>query len=243
MATGNTTSVIIPCYNEENRLPKFLDELGGYLNSTKNDIEIVFVDDGSTDKTQQVIEGFNYKRKKLVAMPENQGKGAAIKAGIGEVTGDSFLFIDADGSIPAPEIDRMIERLGKYDVVVSSRIHDDSSISEPQPFSRFLVGKIFNTIANLFFRISVHDTLCGFKGFKSDVGKKLFSKMSSKRWAFDVELYYLVRKNGFSMDTLPIEWRHRPASKIKWYTPLGIFFELAQIRLHYFLTSPILSRT
>ncbi|MFH1786601.1 MAG: glycosyltransferase [archaeon] len=168
-------------------------------------------------------------------MGRTRGRGAAVKTGVGIASGKKIMFIDADGSIKPPEIDRMSKELDKSDVVVSSKIHEKSTVPKRQPASRIFVGRIFNFLANSMFRIEMYDSLCGFKGFRRDAGKRIFGSLRSKRWVFDVEVLYLAKKFGYKVSVLPITWRHVGGSKIKAHTVIGIFLELLSLRISYTL--------
>ncbi|MAG52818.1 MAG: hypothetical protein CMH62_02550 [Nanoarchaeota archaeon] len=220
------TSVIVPLFNEETRSPPFLNDL---LKIAKKEWEIILVDDGSKDKTLDVIKKYNFPNKKIITYSINKGKGYAVKKGVEAATGNYILFIDADGSIHPSQIENMILQLKKHDTVVGNRNHDESH--KETTFFRSSIGKIFNLYARVLFNIPVNDNLCGFKGFKKEIAKSLFNNMLSERWVFDVELFYQIKKNKYSLYFLPIEWEHRDESKINSFEILKILYELLELRM------------
>ncbi len=222
-------SIVVPAYNEEDRIEPFLDDL---FESCKDlNREIIFVNDGSTDNTLKIIKDVSKGKKKteIISYKKNKGKGAAVRKGVLASNGDKIVFIDADGSIHPRQIKKMGELLDNYEVVVGSRAHKKSDVT--QPGLRKLTGICFNTYANILFNIRVDDTLCGFKGFKADVGKNLFGKLKSSGWTFDVELFYLIRKKGYSMYEMPIKWVHKEKSKMNILDPVKMAYELLSLRL------------
>ncbi len=224
-------SVIVPMYNEEERIGPFLTELLEFSEKNLKNYEIILVNDGSTDKTLHIVEGLirNHKNVRIVSYQKNMGKGFAVKTGVDAAKYDPLLFIDADGSIAPNEIPNMLEKLKEYDIVVGSRAIKGSDVK--YTFIRNTTGIIFNRIVNLLFPVGVYDTLCGFKGFKREVAKKLFNGLKSDRWVFDVELFYKARKNRFSLYQMPLVWRYKPGSKIGFLTPFKMFFDLVVLRL------------
>ncbi len=219
-------SIIIPAYNEESRIKPFLKEL---KQSIKPDWEIIFVDDGSVDKTAGILKKFSIANKKVISYKKNMGKGFAVKTGVAAASGDSIIFIDADGSIHPSQIGRMIDYLKKYDAVVGTRASKESKVK--QSFFRKMTGICFNKYVGMLYGLKIRDNLCGFKGFKKDVAKKIFNGLQSYRWVFDVELFYKIRKSGLSLFEMAIRWEYRPDSRIKPTDPLKMAFELLYLRL------------
>ncbi|MFC1454941.1 dolichyl-phosphate beta-glucosyltransferase [Candidatus Undinarchaeota archaeon] len=229
-------SLIVPCYNEEERIRPFLEKLSASLKKHKGEIELILVDDGSTDKTNDILKEFRYKNKVLCKHEINKGKGAAVKTGVQASSGRKIIFIDADGSIDPSEIKRMSKALDTRDIVISSKLHEKSKMPIKQPPNRIFFGKIFNLLANIMFRIEMYDSLCGFKGFRRDAGRRIFKGIRSKRWVFDVEVLYLAKKLNYSVSILPITWKHVDGSKIKFLTVFNILFELISLRASYLIS-------
>jgi len=219
-------SVIIPLYNEAKRAPSFLDQLLLYNNKKW---EFIFVDDGSRDATLKLIKSCSFFNRVIITYEKNRGKGYAVKKGIEKAKGNFIIFIDADGSIHPSQIKKMLVYLKKYEFVSGSRALQESQIV--LPFFRLFVGKVFNNYVKLLYNIPIDDNLCGFKGFKKEAAKKLFSNLISERWIFDVELFYKLKKGKYSMFIMPIKWSHRGNSKMKLLDMLKISMELIFLRI------------
>ena len=202
-------SIIVPFYNEELRMKLFLNTL---LNYNNPNWEFIFVDDGSKDQTLNTLKKYHFINKKIISYKINKGKGYAVKAGVNIAKGRYIIFIDADGSIHPSQIKNMLRYLKKYDVVVGTRTSKESEVEVP--FFRKCTGVTFNKYANLLFNINIDDTLCGFKGFKKEVAKNLFKNLIDNRWIFDVELFYKIRKNNYSLYIMPIRWAYSNKSKM-----------------------------
>jgi glycosyltransferase involved in cell wall biosynthesis len=230
-------SILVPAYNEETRIPKFLKELLKFAENNLESYEIIVINDGSLDKTKETVLKLitNYDRARLISYDDNMGKGYAVLQGILNAKGKFILFIDADGSIKPPEILKMYKIFQKFhfDIIVGSRILKSSNITESQPYSRRISSKIFNLYSNLLFRININDLLCGFKGFSREVAHKIFIDLKAYRWEFDVEILYRARKKGFKVFELPIEWKHEEGSKMTLLDPIFIFLNLFKLRLSY----------
>ncbi len=227
-----STSVVIPAYNEEKRIEKFLNELL-YFKEKNNFIkEVIVVNDGSTDSTYKILK--KYKNKiRVLNHNVNKGKGAAVKTGVLAATGSNIIFMDADGSTSPSQIPKLLKALKKSQIAIGSRIDRNSKIIRKQPLIRIILGKIFNLSANVLFpSLRIFDTLCGFKGMRSREGKKIFSKLIMERWIFDVEMLMWARKMGYKIAIVPIEWKHEGNTKMN----LGInnikmFLELLKLRV------------
>jgi dolichyl-phosphate beta-glucosyltransferase len=225
-------SIIVPMYNEEDRIQFFLPNLLSFSRTNFKNYEIILVNDGSKDNTLEVINRLTKHDKsvRIISYVKNKGKGAAVRLGVLAAKKEYVLFIDADGSIMPKEIPNMMEKLEEYDVVVGDRMSKNSLVIADR--YRKIVGSFFNTIVAFLFGTKLKDNLCGFKGFKRNVGVALFTNLISKRWTFDVEIFYRSRKGGFSLYYLPINWEHKDNSKIdSVFGPMKIFLELFILRL------------
>lgn len=227
-------SIIVPAYNEEKRSAHFLSSLIDYVKKHIPHSELLIVDDGSKDRTKEVISELIRKRHaqslaRVIGYPNNQGKGNAVAFGVKHAKGDKILFIDADGSIPPAEIPRMLEKLDEYDVVAGDRL--SARAKTKTTALRKLTSFGFNFIVSLLFQFSYRDNLCGFKGFRKNVAKNIFLHLYDKRWVFDVELFYKIKKRGYSLYFLPIEWHHVGDSRVRiWIDPLLWFIRLIKLR-------------
>ncbi len=210
-------SVVIPAYNEEHRIGKSLCLITEYLDKKNFNWEIIVVNDGSKDKTKNVVEKFIEKHNNifLIENTENGGKGDSVKKGVLNTRGKVILFSDADLSTPIKELDKLSIYLEcGYDVVIGSRGLKNSKIVIPQFWIRQTMGKIFNLIVRLLLLPGVKDTQCGFKLFEKSVAKIIFSKLRIRGFAFDVEILYKAKKLKYKIKEVPIEWRNSPESKV-----------------------------
>ncbi|MEN6295607.1 MAG: dolichyl-phosphate beta-glucosyltransferase [Chloroherpetonaceae bacterium] len=224
-------SIVIPAYNEEERLPTTLRTIIDYFENLSKEYEIIVVDDGSQDNTAEIAQHFN-PRVNVIKLPKNSGKGAAVREGISHAQGDFILFSDADLSTPITEFHKLQESLenGSH-IAIGSRAIDSSLIKVHQPFYREFMGKTFNKIVRALVLRGIQDTQCGFKMFKNSVAKQIFSLAKIDGFGFDVEILYLAHKMNFKIDEIPVEWRNDTKSKISpVYDSLKMFFEILKIR-------------
>lgn len=226
-------SIVVPAYNEEKRIEPFLTSLTEFCSKNLSDYEIILVNDGSTDKTLELIKKLlgNNPNHRVVSYDKNKGKGGAIREGVLSARGDNTLFIDADGSISPEEIPAMVEKLKTYKFVTGSRIQETSVITVKQPKVRVFVGRIFNKYVNLLFGLKIYDLLCGFKGFRTDLGKEIFKDLKNTKWIFDVEIMYKAKKNKAEIYQLPIKWKHTKGTKLKFTDPLKMGYQILKLRM------------
>ncbi len=227
-------SIIVPAYNEEERLKESLPKILTYLDSQNYSYEVVVVDDGSVDRTSQVAAEIGGKHPVRVLRNEpNRGKGFSIKRGMMEARGDYRLFSDADLSTP-------IEELGKFwpmaadgnDVVIGSRALPGSILEVRQAFYRELMGRAFNLIVQTLLVAGIRDTQCGFKMFSARAAEKIFPLQTLSGFSFDVELLVLARKHGFKIAEVPVRWINSPASKVSaWRDSTRMFADLIRLKL------------
>ena len=221
-------SIVVPCYNEENRIKPFLTSLIQFSKDNLKSYEIIVVNDGSKDKTLDVLKEFS-KNIGIISYDTNKGKGGAVREGVLSSIGEKVLFIDADGSIQPDEMPKMLEKLDSYDVVVGDRASKDSDVNAIA--LRNITGKLFNFYVNVLFGYKTWDNLCGFKGFKKEIAKDLFTDLIAYGWIFDVELFYKIHKKNYTLYKLPIKWVHKGDSKIKLLDPFKMFFQLIKLRM------------
>ncbi len=210
-------SLIIPAYNEEKRLLPTLERVCAYLSTKDFPYEIVVVDDGSTDNTLQITKSIanNNNHINVLSNERNSGKGYSVRRGMLSARGEYVFFTDADLSTPIEEIEKCLPYLvNGYDVVIGSRSMPGADIIVHQPWYREKMGKIFNFMVNVVLLRGIVDTQCGFKGFKRDVAKKVFSRCRIDGFSFDVEALYLSRKFDYKIKELPIRWENSTLSKV-----------------------------
>lgn len=212
-------SVIVPVYNEATRLGVKLGEMLAYLNRLDRSFELLVVDDGSTDRTAEVVtEAFaGESRARLIAYQPNRGKGYAVRAGILESRGERVLFMDADLSTPLDELPRALELLAEgADVVIGSRALPDSHIAVRPPLYRRLATAIFDLVKHLLVGLwDIADTQCGFKAYRGEVARRLYKQAQINRFMFDVEILYMARKAGLKIVELPVRWADVAGSKVR----------------------------
>ena len=224
-------SIIVPAYNEERRIAPFLEGLLKFSQENLESYEIVVVNDGSTDGTDEVVKRIIAGREdaRLVGYSPNRGKGGAVRFGVLASKGERIIFIDGDGSIQPGRIPAMLAGLKEYDVVVGDRSLRESRTKIPA--YRRMTGRAFNFIVDLLFRTGIKDNLCGFKGVRAGVARDLFGGLISRGWVFDVELFYKIRERGYRLHRIPVEWEHRGDSKMTFLAPFKILLELLILRV------------
>jgi dolichyl-phosphate beta-glucosyltransferase len=224
-------SLIIPAYNEGERIEASLHKALGYFQGQPYGYEILIVDDGSRDNTAEIVERYAGENIRLLRQPGNRGKGAAVRRGMLEGTGDYRIFSDADFSTPVEETGRMLEFLEEYDIVIGSRGIDASYIKEHQPWYRESMGKMFNLLVQAIAVPGIHDTQCGFKGFRARAAEQVFSRAKIDGFSFDVEALFIARRLGLSIKEIPVEWHNDARSTLNPISDsLKMIRELLKIR-------------
>jgi dolichyl-phosphate beta-glucosyltransferase len=235
-------SLIIPAYNEADRIGPSLEKAFRYLAEQNYDAEILVVDDGSSDKTVAQVEEV-FKRKpagidnvttRVIPLGTNMGKGAAVRRGMLEAKGKIRIFTDADFSTPVKEVEKIIPLIdsGEYDVVIGSRaVEGRALVKKHQPWYREMMGRFYNILVQTFVFRGIKDTQCGFKGFSDHAAQILFSKQQVNGFSFDVELLYLARRYGYRIREIAIEWYNDERSTVGALSDSArMFWELLRIR-------------
>jgi len=209
-------SIIIPSFNEEQRLPDTLRKIAAYVRERRPDTEVIVVDDGSTDKTAAVARSYQARIPLLRVLSNgtNRGKGFSVRHGSLEARGNIVLFTDADLSSPIEEGEKLLARLATHDVAIGSRAVDRSLIEAHQSAFRESAGIVFNRIVRIILRLPFVDTQCGFKAFRRERCRIIFEQQTIERFGFDPELLYLARHHGLSTIEVPVRWAHSPATKV-----------------------------
>ena len=213
-------SIIIPAYNEEQRLPRTLARIREYFGESHiapEDLEIIVVDDGSTDKTLQIARALTDEIPQLrcISNPGNRGKGYSVKHGMLEARGEVGLFTDADLSSPIEECQKLFEAIeAGNDIAVGSRALDRSLIATHQSRFREVAGMIFNGFVRLFTGLPIYDTQCGFKAFDLSVSRKIFQEQRVDDFGFDPEILFLAKKYGLRIAEVPVRWAHDEGTKV-----------------------------
>lgn len=227
-------SIIIPLYNEEKRISKTISFLENYLKNQKFEIQVIFVDDGSTDKTITKLKSLESTFKyELVSYQPNRGKGAALRRGAQEAAGDYVLFLDADMSTPISEFDKFKEFLDPKTVLIGTRKGKGAKVLRHQPFIREKMGEFYTLLARLLFVRELTDFTCGFKCFPKEVSNKVFGRSLLNRWSFDSEILFLTKKFGYRIKEIPVSWTDDPGTKVKLgRDAISSFLELLAINLY-----------
>jgi dolichyl-phosphate beta-glucosyltransferase len=227
-------SVVIPAYNEEERLGSTLERTVDYLSRRGSSYEVLVVDDGSRDRTVEVAEGFAERGVRVIRHERNRGKGAAVRTGLLASRGGEVLLSDADASTPIEEIEKLERRLPQAPVVLGSRAVAGADIRVHQPFYRELMGKTFNRIIWLLGVRGVGDTQCGFKLLAGDAARELGSRLTIDGFAYDVELVWLARRLGYPVAEVGVIWINSPDSRVDPIrSSLSMFRDVIRMRLRH----------
>lgn len=215
-AAAPELSIVIPCFNEELRLPLSLTQISRYIRGKHPETEVIVVDDGSCDRTAAVAESFRGEMPNLqvLANGENRGKGYSVRRGVLQARGRVVLFTDADLSAPIEEAEKLLAALDGHDVAIGSRALDRSLISVHQSPFREYAGMVFNAIVRLVLRLPFVDTQCGFKAFRREACRIVFEQQRIERFGFDPEILYLARHHGLRAVEIPVHWAHSPATRV-----------------------------
>ena len=211
-------SFVLPVYNEAKNLERLFEVLVPFAESLGHSFEMVCVDDGSADDSLSILQGIAERdeRFRIESLPQNRGKGAAVRHGMLAARGDLALFMDADLSTDLGATERLIAELENgTDVVLGSRHAARSKISVRQPRVRELLGRVFRQTSSMIFAPEIHDFTCGFKGFRTPAAREIFKRARIDRWAFDLELVTIARGLGYRISQIDVEWQHFGDSKVR----------------------------
>jgi dolichyl-phosphate beta-glucosyltransferase len=242
-------SVVIPAYNERERLTRFAPGIVEFLRSRGQTFEIIVVNDGSTDDTAAVTRTLSktFGTFRLIDLNPNRGKGGAVKAGMLDAKGDYILFTDADQSTPITEVDKLLEAMerGGYDMAIGSRSMPGAHAEQPQVWYRALAGKLFGIGTRLLCISGLYDTQCGFKVMKRDVAQKVFPQVTSNSAIFDIEMLVVATREGYRIAEIPVKWVHDPDTRIPYNLrrAIKIWLELFRINRAQHVTWALKART
>lgn len=217
-AAGNEVflSIIIPAYNEERRLPGTLQTIVDYLARQPYTAEIIVVENGSTDRTADVVREFARQHPNVRLLTSNpRGKGLAVKTGMLAAGGAYRFLCDADLSMPIEELDRFLPpTLNGYQVVIGSR-EAPGARRYGEPAYRHVMGRAFNWLVKLLAVPGLEDTQAGFKCFTAGVARDVFTRQTMEGWGFDVEILFIARKRGHQIVEVPIQWYYKSESRVQ----------------------------
>lgn len=238
MTARPSLSIVIPAYNEERRLPVALAAVRTYLDSSTrySKAEILVVDDGSRDGTAALVESVAQTdpRIRLLRNPGNRGKGYSVRHGMLEAVNDWVLFSDADLSAPIEELDKLLDAAvaRNAQIAIGSRALDRSLIGVHQDQFREIAGIVLNRMMRLVTGLRFADTQCGFKLFRRDAAREVFSRQQIERFSFDVEDLYIARLLGISAIEIPVRWNNVEGTKVSFM--VGPKFVLDLFQIHKF---------
>jgi dolichyl-phosphate beta-glucosyltransferase len=232
-------SVVVPAFQEERRLPATLERVVGYLGGCGRPFELIVVDDGSRDATADVatrVLAALGEHGRLVRLPVNRGKGAAVRAGVAASRGAQVLVTDADLSTPIEDVE-VLERAcaGGADVAIGSRAVDRSLIARRQPRLREWSGRVFNLVVQVFALPGIRDSQCGFKLFRGDVAREVFRHARSDGFGFDVEVLAIAKHLGYRIAEVPVRWRNDDDSRVSLAGGAAAFADPVRVRLGLWL--------
>jgi dolichyl-phosphate beta-glucosyltransferase len=226
--------VVIPCYNEEQRLPRTIEQVERYLGSSGVAYELILVDDGSIDGTRTIMDSAAERNPavRLEALPHNRGKGRALAEGVAAARGAEILITDADLSTPIEEVDKLRAELRNgAGVAIASRALKGSRVEVSQPIYRVLMGKAFNLLVQVVLLPGIWDTQCGFKLFRADVAHDAFGGLTTDGFGFDPEVLYRAKKRGVKIAEVPVVWRNSaPTTVSPIKSSLDMFKHVLRIR-------------
>jgi dolichyl-phosphate beta-glucosyltransferase len=225
-------SIVIPAYNEENRLEPSLKKIQQYLAASQWDFsEILVVDDGSRDRTSEVA-----RRNGVIVLanPGNRGKGYTVRHGMLKARGDWVLYTDADLSAPVEELEKLwtsADREGAQ-VAIGSRAVDRSLVGVHQPLVRELSGRCFNLAMRMVTGLPFRDTQCGFKLFEAPTARDVFSRQQLDGFGFDVEVLFIATKLGRKAIEVPVRWDNVEGTKVSLWSGAKAFVDPVKVRLN-----------
>jgi dolichyl-phosphate beta-glucosyltransferase len=210
-------SIVIPAYNEAQRISITLYEILTYLAQQPYTAEIIVVDDGSQDATAEIVASFSCHSASVLLLQngQNRGKGFSVRQGFLHARGAYLLFSDADLSTPIEEVEKLLEALSaSCDIAIASRALPESRVERHQPWYRESMGRLFNVLVRTLGLSTMRDTQCGFKCFTREAALEICHCMTRKRFGFDVEMLYLARKWGYGVHEVPVVWHNSPHTRV-----------------------------
>jgi dolichyl-phosphate beta-glucosyltransferase len=227
-------SIVVPAYNEENRLPNSLDTILAHIPGRYDFIEVIVVDDGSRDGTADCVREYarTHPAVRLLQNPGNRGKGYAVRNGMLNATGEWILFTDADLSSPIEEAAKLFAAATRENaqVAIGSRALDRSLIGVHQPASREYAGRIFNFVMRAVTGLPFLDTQCGFKLYQGEAARRIFSKQQLDGFGFDVEDLFIAKQLGIKVVEVPVRWNNVEGTKVSLWNGVDSFLDPLRVR-------------
>lgn len=232
--TGCAWSVVIPAFDEAERLPPYLEEIIGYFEGRGAPYEVIVVDDGSRDGTADRVRAVAGSAPvRVIPLAGNEGKGVAVRHGMLAAVGAYRLFADADGATPIAELKRLEAALAAgADIAIGSRTILDRGVAVVARPHRVMAGRVFNWLVAHLGLPDIGDSQCGFKAFTARAAEATFSKLRTRGFGFDVELLLLAKRAGFAIAEVAVNWADKPGSKVGVFkTGPWMFCEIVRTRL------------
>ncbi len=227
-------SIVIPAYNESGRILTTLRSVVECIRARNWSAEVVVVNDGSTDRTAEVVRTFAKKAPevRLMENPSNRGKGFSVRAGMLQAQGEVVLFTDADLSAPIEEAERLFTAIaGGADIAIGSRWLEKGRQTHRQPLYRQFFGRCFNAVIRTVMGLKFADTQCGFKAFTREAAHTVFQLQTVERWGFDPEILFIALKRGFWILEVPVSWAHDERTRLSYLKDgMKMLEEIAVIR-------------
>ena len=229
-------SLIIPAFNEEARIGSSLNRILSFMRSQPYASEILIVDDGSQDRTVEVVRGITggIDPVHVLCSDKHLGKGEGVRVGMLHGRGEYLFFSDVDLSVPIETLSSFLSQLESLcDVAIGTRQKSGASIEVHQPFCRELLGKVYTRLSNWILGLQISDFTCGFKGFRKEAAKEIFSRQQLSNWSFDAEILYLAQLKGYRLQEIPVRWRNDERTKVKLLRDITTsFLGLLKIRFY-----------
>ncbi len=212
-------SVVVPAYNEFLRIGKSLEKIRGYLESKDFASELIVVDDGSTDRTPELLREIaaSFPAMRVLRNEPNRGKGFSVRRGVLDARGELILFTDADLSAPIEDVDKLLAAIqsSQADAAVGSRALERTLVGTHQPWFREYAGRAFNLLVRLFTGLSIRDTQCGLKLFRRVSTRRAFELQRGTGFGFDPEVLFLIERLGGKVVEVAVRWNDNPATKVR----------------------------
>ena len=227
-------SIVIPAFNEEQRLPGSVVEVTRFLDQHQRTAEVLVVENGSHDQTARIADETERRDARFRALHVTQaGKGRAVRHGVLASRGEVVVFCDADFSMPVEEVRDLCSSIESgADIAIASR-EAPGSRRIGEPWRRHFMGRVFNWLVRVLALPGLSDSQCGFKAFRREVAMDLFRRQVIDGWAFDVEVLFIARRRGYSVKEVPITWRYDPSSRVRPVRDtLSMLGELIRLRLN-----------
>jgi len=228
-------SIVIPAYNEALRIGDSLEKVRHYIESKPFPVELLVVDDGSTDPTVEIVSKAlaAFPSGRLVRNDRNHGKGFSVRHGVLEARGELVLFTDSDLSTPIEEADKLLESIetSGADAAIGSRALQRELIGVRQPWFREWAGRGFNLLVRVLTGLPFRDTQCGFKLFRRATARRAFELQRIEGFGFDPEILFLMERLGGHVVEIPVRWNDNPASKVRFLSDATrMFADLIALR-------------